>query len=172
MSHKDNANTAFLPGNRKPDIFILAQTPYTREDLASISGGANPAQFKRFDPSIASWGLLYIDGNSVGFYVPASESPMATLMRSATGSRPEPVYLRFEAEYLVSVADSSSSKGQKGILTAIADFFEFSARKVRFVVSWKIGTEDIAKIDFFASGKERTFSEAIARLPCFRTECE
>lgn len=172
MSQKDTIDTAFLPGNRKPDCFILAQTPYTREALASIAGGADPSQFKRHESSAASWGLLYIDGGSFGFYVPASESPMATLMRSAGGTRPEAVYLHIAAPDLVSITDSSSSAPQKGLLAAIASFMEFSARKVRFVVTWRQEGGGIAALDFFASGKERGFSQAVSGMPAFTRAAE
>lgn len=168
MSEQADAQKGYLSGGDSPDFQILAQTPYKREDLASIAGGADPVRFRRIESVQGSWGLLYIFKGIPGFYVPASESPMAAMIRGPNGSRPEPVYLRFDGDTLAETAfESGRKKDPAGILGVLARFFGLG-EKDRFVIAWTGKTGERHSLDFYPLRENKDFFEAFRALQWFR----
>lgn len=164
MNDSESGSEAFLPGRKKPDAFILVQCPYTRDTLSSIAGGADPGALRRVDIAQGSWGLLYLIGGAAGFYVPPSESPMATVLRGMSGTRPEEINLEFPEKDLLSIRRDSVSGGKRGPIAALGAFLcrlGLSLGKNRYLVEWKLASGEKGRIDFFLTGREGTFAAAL-----------
>lgn len=164
MSTSVDKHAAYLPGGATPDFQILAQLPYGRESFASIAGGADPTSFRRVEPALGSWGLLFIYGGLPGFYVPASESAMSALMRGPNGDRPEPVLMQFKAETLrETIFESGRAKDPAGFLGTAARFFGFG-EKDRFIISWIGAGGAPVSLDFYPMAENAGFTAAFENL--------
>lgn len=75
----------FLVDGKPVQTFLLCWVPYLRPQVSMIAEGANPAAFRMKSSELPTWGLLYIGDEEIGFYVHASENPMAAMVRSASG---------------------------------------------------------------------------------------
>lgn len=168
MNTSFDKHAAYLPGGETPDFQILAQLPYGKESFASIAGGADPGMFRRVEPALGSWGLLFIHGGVPGFYVPSSESAMAALMRGPNGDRPEPILMHFRPETLVQTGfESGRAKDPAGFLGAVTRFFGFGG-KDRFVVSWNVADGSVLSLDFYPMADSPAFTEAYRNLAWYR----
>ena len=76
----------FLVDGKPVQAFLLAWIPYLRPQVAKIAEGENPGATRMKSNELPTWGLLYIGDEEIGFFVHASENPMAALVRGASGS--------------------------------------------------------------------------------------
>ncbi len=167
MKERDNSHDAYLPGGLAPDFQLLVLTPYKREDLASIAGGADPEGFKRVDLALGTWGLLYIREGVPGFYVPPSESAMAALIRGPNGNRPEPIYLTLSADRMVGTRyEEGKRKDPPGIAGVLARAFGLG-NKDRIDIAWNGSDGASRSVDFFPMREDASFLAALRALPWF-----
>jgi len=126
--------TSFLPEGEATLCHALAWTAYSREDFMKIAAGAKPASFRQNDRT-PLWGLLYLSGESIGFFVHPSASTILGGI-SVGGCEPLPaIHLR------VPLADviAAKSVGIRESRTRLGKFLSSSFLKSesQFELNWK-----------------------------------
>ncbi len=124
----------FLPNGEIHVARALAWTGYARDDFSKIAEGADPEAF-RTDDRLPLWGILYVSGESLGFFVhPGFPTGIAALFYA--GKEPAPaIHLRIPlAEVL-----AAESLGVREAKTRIGKFLArvFLKSESVFSLSWK-----------------------------------
>ena len=133
----------FLPDGLPVSAFILAQLPYDREKVERIIEGTSPQQFPSSTNTRTTWGLLYIRENEIGFFVHASETPMAAVFRSAgNGAKLRELHLSLD----LNIVTKAQIRNPEKPTLWISKFFDsISLQKDElFDLVWKHNNEEFS----------------------------
>ena len=89
---------------------------------------------------------------------------MATVLRGMSGTRPEEVNLEFAEKDLLAIRRDSDTGRKGGPLAALGSFLSrigLSLGKSRYLVEWKLPGGQEVMIDFFLTGREGAFTQAL-----------
>lgn len=160
--HAYMENLTFLPDGKPVSAFILAQLPYDRETVEKITLGTSPQQFPLRDNTRPTWGLLYIRNSEIGFFVHASESPMAAVFRSTgSGKTLKELHLRVDSSQI----KKAEIRKHKEPLHWFSRFIDFitPTKDLFFDLLWKQNDEEQA-LTFFCLKIPAEFEEHVKSL--------
>lgn len=160
--HSIMENLSFLPDGLPVSAFILAQLPYDREKVESIISGSSPQKFSSSTNTRTTWGLLYIRSSEIGFFVHASETPMAAVFRSAgNGAKLRELHLSLDSG-IITKAEIRNPEKPKHWFSKILDCI--SLQKDELVdLSWNINDEEFS-LTFLCNKIPSEFKQAIENI--------
>jgi hypothetical protein len=148
----------FLVDDKPVQAFLLAWIPYLRPQVAKIAEGENPGSFRMKSNELPTWGLLYIGNEEIGFFVHASENPMAAMVRGASGGGAvKEIVLRvpFSSITKAEFPPAIEKRGLRKILKWLTP-----REEDRFTLAWKPAKNETGspvEIEFFIAANTTAF---------------